>query len=222
MIASCVCTSTQIPPKRSSRSSCGCARHCFDRVPEERRKALFDGFWKIGSFDIQNTYLCGCVKTTNTKRKYTKNEESRRKFSRVFYVSNGAVSERVCKTAFLSIFAIANGRLSRALQAQAQSGGLPHCDTRGRHQPANKTPPGRVEFVKAHIEKFPKYESHYSRKDNPNRFYLSPSLSISIMYELYKSACTEANEAPVSEWKYRQIFNTEYNLFFGRCVNMFV
>ena len=176
----------------------------------------------MGNFDLQNTYLCGCVKTMNTKRKYTKNEESRRKYTRMFYVSNGAVSERVCKTAFLLIFSISNGRLGRVIEAQAASGGLPHCDQRGKHTPANKTPEERIECVKAHIERFPKYKSHYSRNDNPNRHYLSPSLSILAMYELYKTACTEANETPVSEWKYRHIFNTEYNLSFGRYVWVWV
>ena len=132
----------------------------------------------MANFDLQNTYLCSCVKTITTKQKYTKSEEFCCKFSRVFYVSNGAVSEHVCKTAFLAIFSVSNGRLSRALQAQAAGGGLPHCDQRGRHEPANKTPQERVAFVTSHIDRFPKYESHYSRSNNPNRHYLSPSLSI--------------------------------------------
>ena len=160
----------------------------------------------MANFDIQNTYLCACIKTTNTKRKYTKCEESRRKFTTFPMV----VYRRVCAS---SIFSVSNGRLSRALQGQAECRGLPHCDQRGRHEPANKTEEERVAFVKAHIDRFPKYGSHYSRSDSN---YLSPSLSISNMYDLYKSACAEENETPVSEWKYRHIFNTEYNLSFGR------
>lgn len=187
-------------------------------MSEERRKGLFDRFWKLANFDIQNTYLCGCVKVLTTKRKYAKIPESCRRFSRVFYVPNGEISERVCKTAFLSIFAISNGHLSRALQGQVANEGLPHSDQRGRHEPSNKTPEERVGYVKEHIETFPTYESHYSRSDNPNRKYLSPSLSISAMYDLYKTLCGEKNEVPVSEWKYRHIFNTEYNLSFGRYV----
>ena len=167
---------------------------------------------------MQNTYLCGCIKVLTTKRKYTKCFDSRRTFSRLFFVPNGEVTERVCKTAFLSIFAISNGRLSRALQAQATNEGLPHSDQRGRHEPGNKTSVERVAFVKEHIDQFPTYESHYSRSDNPHRNYLSPSLSISTMYDLYKILCEEKNEVPVSEWKYRHIFNTEYNLSFERYV----
>ena len=205
-----------MPPKRSTKTSCGCVRRCFERISEEKRKGLFEGFWKTASFDVQNAYLCGCVKILTTKRKYTKSAESRRRFSRLFYVPNGEISERVCKTAFLSIFAISNGRLSRALAAQVAGGGVPHTDQRGRHVPANKTPEEKIQIVREHIERFPRYESHYSRSDNPNRRYLSPSLSIATMYELYKEACDENNEQPVKEWKYREIFNTEYNLSFGR------
>ena len=163
---------SQVPPKQPSSVSCGCTQRCFEKVTEDKRKTLFEGFWKMGNFDLQNTYLCGCVKTITTKRKYTKREESRRKFTRVFYVSSGGISERVCKKAFLSIFAISSGRLSQALQAQVASGGLPHCDQRGRHEPSNKSPQERLSFVKAHIDKFPTYKSHYSPSDNPNRKYL--------------------------------------------------
>ena len=124
----------------------------------------------------------------------------------------------MCKIAFLSIFAVSNGRLYHALTAQAAGGSVPHTDKRGRHVPVNKTSKEKLLFVGEHIEKFPRYESHYSRSDNPNCRYLSPSLSITTMCHLYTDLCTEKNEEHVSEWKYREIFNTEYNLSFGRCV----
>ena len=46
--------------------------------------------------------------------------------------------------------------------------------------------------------------SHYSRNDNPNCHYLSPSLSVSKMYQLYKDKCAVMNEQHVSEWMYRE------------------
>ena len=160
-----------------------------------------------------------CKNICSKNRKYTKSEESRRNVSRVYYVQNGAVSELICKAAFLSIFAISNGRLERALKAQEFSSGVVHQDQRGRHTPHNKTSQERIEGVINHIKKFPCYESHYSRNSNPNRKYLSPSLSIPKMYRLYKEDC-QANgleaSAVVSEWKYRKIFKTEFNLSFGR------
>ena len=76
------------------------------------------------------------------------------------------------------------------------------------------TSEAKIKIVKEHIESFPKYRSHYSRQDNPNRSYPSPFLSLSKMYALYKEKCTEDDQ--VSEWVCRKIFNTEYNLYFGR------
>ena len=71
--------------------------------------------------------------------------------------------------AFLNIFGISNGRLDRALKAEATAGGSPHSDQRGRHPPVNKTSKESTGRVKADIESFPRYKSHYSRTDNPNR-----------------------------------------------------
>ena len=123
-------------------------------MSEVTRKELFDGFWKTANFDVQNAFLCGCVKVFATKRKGVKSP-SRRQFSSIYYVQNGPVSVRVCKTSFLAIFGISNGRLERALSSQAEEGGVPHQDQRGRHVPANKTPQEKIEQIKEHIAKFP-------------------------------------------------------------------
>ena len=87
-------------------------------------------------------------------------------------------------------------------------------DKRGRHEPGNKTPEEAVSLVKDHIGRFPQYESHYSRGDNPHRKYLSPDLPSSKMYSMYKETSSE----PVSEWIYRKIFTENFNLLFGRYV----
>ena len=127
---------------------------------EERRKALFDGFWQTSNFDVQNAYLCGCIKVTCTKRKYTaKQAESRRTFSREYYVPNGEESLKICKRTFQSLFVVSDGRINRAIKAQAAEGGSPHADKRGHYKPANKTLASRVQYVKEHIESF---HRHYS------------------------------------------------------------
>ena len=77
---------------------------------------------------------------------------------------------------------MSNGRLGRALKAQADNG--------GQRPPANKTTDADLEDVKKHILSFPKYQSHYSRSDNPHRHYLSPDLCITKMYLLYKDECS--------------------------------
>lgn len=190
-------------------------------VTQSQRQKLFDGFWKIADFDVQNAYLTGCVKVVEVKRRYTSNPSaSRRRHSRVYYVQNGGISSRICKTAFMRIHSISNGRLSRALKAVEVSEGSPHQDQRGRHEPINKTPAQRIDSAKSHIESFPSFTSHYSRSDNPNRRYLTPELTLSKMYVLYREYCASKSVEPVSEWVYQKVFNEEYNLSFGQYVTL--
>ena len=131
-------------------------------------------------------------------------------------MNNGRQDVRVCKTAFLRTHAVSNGRLTRALKASADNYGSPQGDRRGRHTPANKTSDADIAFIKEHIQSFPKYQSHYSRADNPVRQYLNPDLSITKMYMLYKDVCSTEEKSPVSEGMYRKVFNEHFNLSFGR------
>ena len=136
----------------------------------------------------------------------------------MYYIHNGEKSVRVCKEAFLRIHGISSGRLTRILCGQAEQGGIPKLDRRGHKEPPNKTSEEDLTFIKECIESFPVYESHYSRNDNSNRRYLSPDLTISKMYSLYREQCTEKGRRPVSDWVYRKVFNEQYNLAFGRYV----
>ena len=192
---------------------CGCALRCFDILPTEQRKKTFSGFWELGNFDVQSAYLAGCVKVLPVKHHYS--PTSNRRNSRVFYINNGERSVRVCKVAFLRIHGVSNGRLSRVLSGQAKQGGLPKLDGRGHKEPPNKTSAEDIGNVREHIRSFPVYSSHYSRADNPSRRYLSPHLSISQMYHLYKEVCTTEGKRAVSEWVYRKEFNESFNLSFG-------
>jgi len=176
----------------------GCHLKCFETVAEPQRDSL-RGSGKQPISTSQNAYICGCVKVVEVSKRYTaRGAESRRANSRGFYVKKGRVSTRVCKAAFLEIHAISDGRLERALKAQADLGGS-HNDRRGRHPPPNKTTEESLALVRGeHISSFPKYKSHYSRSDNLTRHYLSPKLSINRMYQLYKERCSGQGKNPVS------------------------
>ena len=169
----------QVPAKQMGTTPCKCKLKCFEIVDEAQRQKLFDGFWETTDFNLQNAYISGCVKVISVKRRYTDTpDDSRRNYSRVFYVQNGSVSSRICKQAFLKIHDISNGRLNRVLKAVEKSGGSPHQDLRGKHEPVNKTPTDKIEHVKEHIASFLATSSHYSRANNPNRKYLSSQLSL--------------------------------------------
>lgn len=117
----------QVAGKVMNDCSCSCALRCFDVVTEAQRQKILSGFWELGNIDVQNAYLCGCVKVLPVKRHYT-STESRCGNTRVYYVNNGDKSVRVCKVVFLHIHAISSGRLTRVLANQAAHGGVPKLD----------------------------------------------------------------------------------------------
>lgn len=94
--------------------------------------------------------------------------------------------------------------------------GLPApVDKRGKQTSWNKTPNDKINEVVNFIQKFPTYESHYSRVKNPNRKYLAPELSLGKLYELYKKENGNiANATPVSMHIFTQVFLTKFNLHF--------
>ena len=105
-------------------TSCSCPLECGDKVSLELRKKLFDGFWAIVNFHIQNAYLCGLVKVVQPKQRYTTTPgTSRRKYSLMFYLNSKGVSVTECKLLFLRMYAISNGRLDRAPKAQVKERG---------------------------------------------------------------------------------------------------
>ena len=97
---------------------------------------------------------------------------------------------------FLRIQGVSNGRLSRALKAKEAAGGSPHLAQSGRHPPGNKSSEEAIDGVKAHIRSFPHYKS---RKDNPDKQFLSPYLNVHLMHRLYKEECAKNNTLAVSE-----------------------
>lgn len=173
--------------------------------------------WVLGVRELWRPKLVSVwlYKGYEKKRKYSKWPTSQRQYSRMYYVINGAISEQVCKKAFLSIHGVSHGRMERAIQAQVKKGGSPHTDQRGQHIFGNKTSDDDIELIKQHISSFPRYQSHYSRQDNPNRKYLSPTLSVAKMYTMYQEKCQEERRATIcSEFIYRT-FNKAFNLSFG-------
>nr|CAI5856158.1 unnamed protein product [Callosobruchus analis] len=101
------------------------------------------------------------------------------------------------------------------------AGGTIKGDLRKGHIPQNKIPEEIRQEIRDHINKFPYYESHYSR-EKTSRKYLECDLSVSKMYQLYHEEAIAANTLPKhigKLWLYRHIFNAEFNLSFKKPSN---
>lgn len=189
-----------------------CSDLCYQKFSENQQKKIFDGYYKIGNFYLQTAYLCALISVSDKKKCYSKSiDESRRNKTRWYHLPDiSGNHKQVCKIFFKNILKVSDGRITRAL-VNKNKGETPPKDRRGRQSSKNKTSDIKVNGVKDFINRFPKYESHYARHKSLNRLYLSPDLSVGIMYKLYKDE--KLNDA-VTLNMFRKIFNEDFNLHF--------
>jgi len=187
-----------VPSKTFTPYECGCLRKCHNLIDEAKQKQLHTQYYDLGNHDLQSAFISGLVKTINKKRVYTKNVDSQKKFTMIYYLPIGnRKEERVCKSFFKNILSISDGRIARIL-AHKNISTTPPVDKLGKHDPHNKTSNLKIQAVVDFINRFPSYESHYSREKSVHRKYLAPDFNISCMYKLYK----EETEDPVSLFKF--------------------
>lgn len=187
-----------------------CRFHCNQNINEEERRQLFKKFYEIQTYDLQTAFLSSCIKKVQPKRRKTDAAKEKH-----YSTAISLLGKRVCKIFFLRTFDISVRRF-QVVCSKTTDLGIVESDKRGTKEPPNKMESSKKKTVLIHIRMFPKYASHYSRKDNPNARYLSGDLSISKMYKMYQEFCNERHEEPVKESYYRFVFNTEFNLKFHK------
>ncbi|KFM76863.1 hypothetical protein X975_16015, partial [Stegodyphus mimosarum] len=193
---------------------CGCSKRCMTKITTEQRQKCFDKFWKMGDFGKQNAYLSGLVTREAVKQHRPRLNCTNRGPKGVTYqyrINVGRVSKQVCKKYFLQTFLVSDGRLSRALRKE-ENEKEPGEDLRGKKPPANKTSEEQLNRVRDHINKFPRFDSHYNH--NPKGKYLKPDLNVKKMYSMYAEQSIFNNVPFVKENIYRSVFNEEFNLTF--------
>jgi hypothetical protein len=84
---------------------------------------------------------------------------------------------------FQSVYEVTKGKIDLLIQQKkfSDSGTLQQLNNRGHHEPHNKITEEKEE-MRNHIEKYLKYQSHYSRR-HTNKFYFLCHLNIKKLYE---------------------------------------
>ncbi len=126
---------------------------------------------------------------------------------------NNGESQKVCRRFFTNCFQIAPATLTRFVNSDNSNPSGE--ERRGRASSKNRTSDEAKETVRAFIKKFPVYESHYGRSSSEKK-YLNINLNIATMYRLYLEEMENTNNPLVSEYIFRGIFNTEFNLSFKK------
>lgn len=179
-----------------------CRKKCNLKIDYENQKKLFHEYWGLKEYNLRASYVAGLIDIVDKKQSKTDAQKFRR-FSCQYYLKNAGNRFEVCQKCFTLTFGESQKFLRCITQKLFVSPGTFIKDLRGNHSGEHrKLPETTIEAVKAHINSFPAYESHYTRRKSEKR-YLHADLNISLMYKLY----CEDREKPVSIWKYTQIFN---------------
>ena len=186
-----------------------CHYNCSQAIASEERQKIFDDFWRL-SKDMKKMFYLKTTKTVPTKTKTKKKAETRRSCTLRYCFVVNTKTVRICKTFYLATLDISERRVYYA-HSNVATTGVPN--PKAVQVPRNKTSNEDIELVKKHIESFPCVESHYTRAKSTRKF-LEANLNIRKMYELYQEYCRELARNDVSEFKYREIFNTQFNLSF--------
>lgn len=144
------------------------------------------------------------------------------------------VCRQVCREIFRKTLQVSTKRINTALY-KFRSGGLK--DKRGLAQGGqNKISDAQLEEVKCHINKLPRYKSHYRRRDTDAEF-LAVDMTLAKIYELFIEQKFGESRDLLKSWKeeknkpakndiaaqvggivsfstYRRIFLTHFNLKF--------
>lgn len=163
---------------------CSCRMRCHNKIDVERQHVIFQNFYDFPDWTRKTLYLRSSVEKNAVARKISTlnpihQQKDRNHTYRYFLNDDTGYKQEVCNNFFYKCHQINSQRIYRALGTM-QSNPTAR-ERRGKQTSKNKTNEREIQFVKEFIAKFPKYKSHYGRKDS-DRDYLAPHLNISKMY----------------------------------------
>ena len=189
-----------------------CRYKCATVISNVDRQNIFKAFWKL-SDNEKTAYYMRTTEHAAKKRTRTKAKESRKKYSYKYFFYMGAQKIRVCKEFYLHTLDISQRRIEYANKNKVHEQEN-FTDNRGAHI-KNKTSDPATEYIKKHIDSFPRIPSHYCRQTS-NKEYLEGKLSLNKMYEMYVSNCERDGVTAEKLCIYRKVFNENFNIDFQK------
>lgn len=182
---------------------CPCSKKCAEAIDNETKELFFDNFRSAGTYESRTAILVANCQRIPIKKGKTK----KRRFLYIFSVYGVAV----CKQFFLNLLGISYKPITNIFNKLHNKVKLK--DYRGykvggklRIDPAEKA------LVISHINRLPKYTSHYSRAQNDLNEYLTPGVTIYDTYLKYKSELDSVKRRAVSFSTYRRIMRLHFNI----------
>lgn len=203
-----------IIPKRqfTVQTNCKCRKSCSQNINIFRQKQIFDEFYCFENWSQKTLFLRSLVNSANLKENLDPIKKKQEVSHEYRLKDENGISFQVCLHFLLTCLQISKDTLLRTIKSQISNPNA--VDQRGSF-PNRKTEPEDLSYLHNFIEKFPTYNSHYSSsKSDSNIKYLSPCLNIVRMYREYTMACEVEGMTKLSEWMFRNVFNTQFNLRF--------
>ena len=161
---------------------------------------------------MQRQFIAGCVKKLIPERVRTTRPESRRKFTLTYSLFKENDRRTVCRKYFLNTLGIKQDVVYGAI-TKANDTAIVSQEERGKHKNHKSASQDSLDEIKIHIKSFPVVPSHYCRHDT-SKLFLEAGLSLSSMYRLYVESQKAEGKGWVTQSKYREIFNKDFNLGF--------
>ena len=194
---------------------CACQNKCFEKVTMPKIQEIFDNFWAAGSeYSMKTQILMDSISPRPVKRRRQRDPAKEDRTQWNYWVRHGH-EYQVCRAAFKSIYGITESRLKNVIKRKIENPtGSPIVDQRGRQPSANQISGYRIDLIHEHIRRLHVTQSHHARSHSPHRMYMDPSLNTRKLFIDYVDwlILTHDGEKAVTESKYRQIFNSHYNI----------
>lgn len=209
-----VTVSGKIIPKKqfAATERCACKFKCAEKINVDRQFEIFKSFYDLENYSKKNLFLRSLTKREPVKKSSDPIISNKRLYNNIYHLPNeNNIHQRVCANFFNKCLQVSNSKVYEVLKSAVTNPNA--IDNRGKKS-ARKANRSDIEFLKLFIRKFPAHKSHYCLSTHTR--FLDPSLNIKKLYKIYCSNCDTDRRNKLSEWHFRKIFNTKFNLSFHK------
>jgi len=115
-------TKSKIIKKKSLLPPCSCRMKCFEKFSSENREIIFNNYYNLPRESQQQFIASSVIETDKKVQRVRKNKEveSRRKYSRLYFLSKGSENIKVCQLMFLNTLSVTLKQVRNTVEKKDQ------------------------------------------------------------------------------------------------------
>lgn len=115
-------TKSKIIKKKSLLPPCFCRMKCFEKFSSENRETIFNNYYNLPRESQQQFIASSVIETDKKVQRVRKNKEveSRRKYSRLYFLSKGSENIKVCQLMFLNTLSVTLKQVRNTVEKKDQ------------------------------------------------------------------------------------------------------